>query len=129
MTVLSRVARKLTPSRRVQLADEAIVERIVAQYLKPGVINLAPGSASWCPPVEMMPRSPRPWRPENSRYGDCHGSSALLASLRDKLAHENGHDMSRREVMVTNGANQAYVSALLTLCDPGDEARLERSSN
>ena len=60
---------------------------------------------------------------EHSRYGACEGDPALMSALRTKLASENGHDMHARDVMVTNGANQAYVSALLTLCDPGDEVR------
>ena len=117
----------LQPSRRVLGASDAVVERIVADYLRPGVINLAPGSAHWSPPLESKRLFHSAWRAEHSRYGACHGTPELLSALRTKLAAHNGHDMTLREVMVTNGANQAYVSALLALCDPGDEARATRT--
>lgn len=110
----------LQPSRRAATAGEALIERIIQQHLRPGVVNLAPGTAHWLPPAEVMPVPTA----DDSRYGACHGSSSLLTALRTKLEDENGIDMSDREVMVTNGANQAYVSALLALCDPGDEVVL-----
>ena len=45
--------------------------------------------------------------PADCRYGACHGEPELLLALREKLERENGIDMAEREVMVTNGANQA----------------------
>ena len=48
----------LRPSRRATRAAEAVVERIIGTYLKPGVINLAPGSVHWAPPAELLQRCP-----------------------------------------------------------------------
>ena len=115
---------RLPASQRALNANEAVVERVIASYLRPGILNLAPGVAHWAPTADEMPS--HMWRPEHSRYGACHGAPVLLTALRAKLATENRHDMSEREVMVTNGANQAYVSTLLALCDPGDEVVLFR---
>ena len=123
--------RRLLPSRRAMAASDAVVERIVAKYLRPGVINLAPGTAHWSAELHselMPPLADAASFPRWSRYGAVHGSEALLSALREKLETENGHDMAAgtREVMVTNGANQAYAAALLATCDPGDEVVLFR---
>ena len=38
--------------------------------------------------------------------------------------NQDGVDLTTREMMVTNGANQAYAACLLATCDPGDEVVL-----
>ena len=48
--------------------------------------------------------------------------SELLDALREKLQLRNGIDTSEQDVLVTAGANQAFVQAILCLCDAGDEA-------
>ena len=97
------------------------MERVVAEHLQPGVTNLAPGTAKWRPPPELMPSHTAE---DNFMYGACHGQPSLLDALRTKLATENRVDLTARDVMVTNGANQAYAAALLATCDPGDEVVL-----
>ena len=113
----------LRPSRRATRAAEAVVERIIGTYLKPGVINLAPGSVHWAPPAELLQRCPSD-EGSNHGYDACHGDAGLISSLRSKLERENELNMSNREVMVTPGANHAYATALLAVCDPGDQVVL-----
>ena len=108
-------------SRRAAAASEAVVERVLAEHMRPGVTNLAPGTAKWRPPAELMPP---PAEADNFYYGACHGEPALLDALRTKREAEDGVDMTAREMMVTNGANQAYAACLLATCDPGDEVVL-----
>ena len=108
-------------SRRASTASEAVVERVLAEHMRPGVTNLAPGTASWRPPIELMPP---PAAEDNFSYGACHGEPALLDALRAKREAEDGVDLTAREMMVTNGANQAYAACLLATCDPGDEVVL-----
>eukprot|EP00578_Thalassiosira_sp_NH16_P029833 CAMPEP_0181076388 /NCGR_PEP_ID=MMETSP1071-20121207/392_1 /TAXON_ID=35127 /ORGANISM="Thalassiosira sp., Strain NH16" /LENGTH=495 /DNA_ID=CAMNT_0023157565 /DNA_START=532 /DNA_END=2019 /DNA_ORIENTATION=- len=52
-------------------------------------------------------------------YCPDEGYPPLLAALKDKLRIENGLDDPH--VMVTSGANQAYVNCILTLLDERDE--------
>jgi aspartate/methionine/tyrosine aminotransferase len=101
----------LRPSRRASQAAEAVVERILGKYLRPGVINLAPGSVRWAPPSELLSREPAGAVREDHRYGACHGDPELLASLRAKLQRENGFDMSGREVRLAR-----YLGDARTLC-------------
>ena len=111
-------------SHRARSASEAIVERVIASYLRPGVANLAPGVAYWSPPTLTMLQAGA--LRGSSGYGDCQGEPAPLDALRCKLECEDGESMSQRDVMVTHGANQAFVQALLCLCDVGDECVLFR---
>jgi hypothetical protein len=106
-------------SKRAARADPAIIDRVLAEHMRPGVTNLAVGLAHWAPPPNLLSGPP-----VDSRYGDCHGDPALLDVLRSKLSHENGIDMQGREVMVTPGANQAFVHALLAVCDNADEVAI-----
>ena len=41
-------------SRRAAAASEAVVERVLAEHMRPGVTNLAPGTASWRPPIDKL---------------------------------------------------------------------------
>ena len=76
-------------SRRAAAASEAVVERVLAEHMRPGVTNLAPGTASWRPPVELMPP---PAAEHHFVYGACHGEPALLDALRTKRETEDGVD-------------------------------------
>ena len=52
----------------------------------------------------------------------CLGLPELIAMLKKKLEKENG--IRGREVMVTAGANMAFVHAAMCLASPGDAAIL-----
>ena len=56
--------------------------------------------------------------PSSHGYGPVAGSPELQAALRAKLAAENG--MTGVDVMVTQGANQAFMNLAIGLLDPGD---------
>lgn len=106
-------------SRRSARADPAIIDRVLAEHMRPGVTNLAVGLAHWSPPSGLL-SGPS----VDSRYGDCQGDPALLDVLRCKLRDENRVDMEGRELIVTPGANQAFVHALLATCDAEDEVAI-----
>jgi aspartate/methionine/tyrosine aminotransferase len=53
------------------------------------------------------------------------GTAELRHAFEEKLALENGiRAPFERRIVVTAGANQAFVNAVLTVCDPGDEVIL-----
>ncbi|KAF6259878.1 pyridoxal phosphate-dependent transferase [Scenedesmus sp. NREL 46B-D3] len=55
-------------------------------------------------------------------YGPALGLPPLVEALKQKLAARNG--LTGYEVMVTSGANQAFVNAVLALCDASDRVVL-----
>ncbi|GAA0175702.1 transaminase [Lithospermum erythrorhizon] len=81
--------------------------------------SLAQGVVYWQPPKEALDKVKElVWEPSISRYGADEGLPELREALLKKLCNEN--KLQKSSVMVTAGANQAFVSTVLTLCDAGD---------
>ncbi|MQL85581.1 hypothetical protein Taro_018101 [Colocasia esculenta] len=82
-------------------------------------ISLAQGVVYWQPPESALEKVKQMvWNPLVSRYGADEGLPDLRNALREKLCREN--KLMKSSVMVTAGANQAFVNLVLTLCDAGD---------
>ncbi|KAI9110343.1 hypothetical protein K1719_018785 [Acacia pycnantha] len=82
-------------------------------------VSLAQGVVHWQPPKQALEKVKElVWEPSVSRYGADEGLPELREALIKKLHHEN--NLQKSSVMVTAGANQAFVNLVLTLCDAGD---------
>ncbi|CAL1377873.1 unnamed protein product [Linum trigynum] len=84
-------------------------------------VSLAQGVVYWQPPKQAMEKVKELiWEPSISRYGADEGIPELREALLQKLQSEN--KLRKSSVMVTAGANQAFVNLVLALCDAGDSA-------
>ncbi|KAL5823060.1 hypothetical protein ACOSQ3_021005 [Xanthoceras sorbifolium] len=82
-------------------------------------VSLAQGVVYWQPPKKALEKVKElVWEPSVSKYGADEGIPQLREALTKKLHQEN--KLFKSSVMVTAGANQAFVNVVLTLCDPGD---------
>ncbi|XP_004302910.1 PREDICTED: bifunctional aspartate aminotransferase and glutamate/aspartate-prephenate aminotransferase [Fragaria vesca subsp. vesca] len=82
-------------------------------------VSLAQGVVHWQPPKQALDKVKElVWEPSISRYGADEGIPELREALVKKLRQEN--KLCKSSVMVTAGANQAFVNLVLTLCDAGD---------
>ncbi|XP_010532140.1 PREDICTED: uncharacterized protein LOC104808212 [Tarenaya hassleriana] len=82
-------------------------------------MSLAQGVVYWQPPEQALEKVKElVWDPLVSSYGPDEGIPELREALQKKLCEEN--KLHKSAVMVTAGANQAFVNLVLTLCDPGD---------
>jgi aspartate/methionine/tyrosine aminotransferase len=92
----------------------------------PGTIPLGQGVVAYPPPPEAFAALQTFFaEPVNHQYGPVEGLPALIEALEDKLERENGIRVRPdSRVVVTAGANMAFVHALLTITDPGDEVIL-----
>lgn len=81
--------------------------------------SLAQGVVCWDPPEAAIHATANASWHEVCQYGADDGDPELRAALISKLARSN--NLERQAVMVTAGANQAFVNLVLTMCD-GDEA-------
>uniref|UniRef100_A0A5B7ASJ8 Putative Aspartate aminotransferase n=1 Tax=Davidia involucrata TaxID=16924 RepID=A0A5B7ASJ8_DAVIN len=82
-------------------------------------MSLAQGVVYWQPPKQALEKVKElVWDPSVSRYGADEGLPELREALIKKLHQEN--KLCKSSVMVTAGANQAFVNVVLTLCDAGD---------
>ncbi|OAY36815.1 aromatic aminotransferase ISS1 [Manihot esculenta] len=82
-------------------------------------MSLAQGVVYWQPPKQALEKVKElVWEPSISRYGADEGIPELREALTLKLQKEN--KLVKSSVMVTAGANQAFVNLVLALCDAGD---------
>jgi len=82
-------------------------------------VSLAQGVVYWQPPKQALDKVKElVMEPSISRYGADEGIPELREALIKKLSQEN--KLYKSSVMVTAGANQAFVNLVLTLCDAGD---------
>merc|ERR1719401_1003273 len=87
---------------------------------KEGLMSLAQGVVHWQPPPSALEAVASAATGENSISSYCEddGIPQLRTALAAKLREENG--LEGVEVMVTTGANQAYVNVVLTLVDAAE---------
>ncbi|CAI5979818.1 unnamed protein product [Closterium sp. NIES-65] len=87
--------------------------------LNPDVMSLGQGVVYWLPPDAVLAAAQAAVHdPVSSGYGVDDGTKELRAALVEKVKTENG--LMDSSIMVTAGANQAFVNVVLTLCDPDD---------
>lgn len=91
-----------------------------------GVLSLAQGIVHWQPPPASLETAARLLQSDASinGYGPAEGLPALRAALREKVRTSN--KLGDYNVMVTAGANQAFVNLVLALCDQADKIVLFR---
>lgn len=93
----------------------------------PGTISLGQGVVHYGPPQAAVDAvRDALGSPDASRllhgYGDGSGYAPLVAAIAAKLQAENGIDVAQgSRVMVTAGANMAFMHAVLAITAPGDE--------
>jgi aspartate/methionine/tyrosine aminotransferase len=89
----------------------------------PGTISLGQGVAYYGPPPEAVDNiSAFLVDPENHKYKPVQGVPQLVEAFGAKLRSENGIEVEGRStVVVTAGANMAFMNALLAVTSVGDE--------
>jgi aspartate/methionine/tyrosine aminotransferase len=88
----------------------------------PGTISLGQGVVHYGPPQEAIEAVRRAAaHPDTHQYHDGAGLPALVEWIRAKLARDNGLTLDGRRIMVTAGANMAFMHAVLATTVPGDE--------
>jgi len=113
---------------RMQSIQTPIIP-VVAELIRenPGVISLGQGVVNYGPPPEVVNKIKTFLAdPNNHKYGLVQGFPALLEQIKIKLDSENGISVDGDSaVMVTAGSNMAFMNAILTITEPGDEIILQ----
>jgi aspartate/methionine/tyrosine aminotransferase len=89
----------------------------------PGTISLGQGVVHYGPPREALDAAADALGDMvTHEYGDGAGSPVLIEKIEDKLRRENAIDVARgSRVMVTAGANMAFMHLVFAITEPGDE--------
>jgi aspartate/methionine/tyrosine aminotransferase len=105
----------------VQAPIVPVIGAIIRQV--PGTISLGQGVVHYGPPHAAIDAVRDALTDASTHeYQDGAGLPALLERLAEKLRAENGIDLVRgTRLMVTAGANMAFVHAVLAITAPGDE--------
>jgi aspartate/methionine/tyrosine aminotransferase len=105
----------------VQAPIVPIIGDIIRQV--PGTISLGQGVVHYGPPPAALDAVRGALgAPSTHEYQDGAGLRALVDRLALKLRAENGIDVARGvRIMVTAGANMAFMHAVLAITAPGDE--------
>ncbi|WP_235282069.1 pyridoxal phosphate-dependent aminotransferase [Methyloterricola oryzae] len=117
----------LPPASRRMAEVQSPIIPVVGEWIRqtPGCISLGQGVAFYGPPPQALERA-RAFgdQPDCHKYGSVQGQPELLKLIGAKLVSENGLDLDGRRVVVTAGANMAFLNALFAIADPGDEVIL-----
>ncbi|MGK7882116.1 MAG: pyridoxal phosphate-dependent aminotransferase [Crocosphaera sp.] len=98
---------------------------IVGQLIQdnPGTISLGQGVVYYPPPPEVIEGiSQFLNQPNNNQYKSVQGINSLIEQIIRKLQEDNHTNInSSRSIMVTAGANMAFMNAILAITHAGDE--------
>jgi aspartate/methionine/tyrosine aminotransferase len=121
---MREVVERITRMDRVQAPIIAVIGALIREV--PGTISLGQGVVHYGPPPESIQAVHEALsRASTHEYGDGAGIPALVAQITRKLAAENGIDVADgSRIMVTAGANMAFMHAVLATTSPGDEVIL-----
>jgi aspartate/methionine/tyrosine aminotransferase len=105
----------------VQAPIVAVIGDLIREV--PGTISLGQGVVHYGPPRAALDAVRAALGDQATHeYQDGAGLPALVERLAVKLREENGIDVARgSRVMVTAGANMAFIHAVLAITEPGDE--------
>ena len=88
----------------------------------PGAISLGQGVVYYGPPPEALAAVQQfGAKPQDHKYHAVGGIVELVDLVSEKVAIENGTDLTGRSIVVTAGANMAFFNAILAIADVGDE--------
>ncbi len=109
----------------VQMPIIPVVGELIRQH--PGTISLGQGVVAYGPPPQAIDRiSQFLSQPQQHKYQAVEGIEPLRQAIAAKLKQENGLDLEAgSRVVVTAGANMAFMNAILAITSPGDEVILQ----
>jgi aminotransferase len=112
-------------SRRTSVFTESLIREMSRVAARHGAINLSQGFPDWDPPAELVQAAKDAMDAHRHQYAVTWGSNELRAALSAKISRCMGVPVDAdRELVVTCGATEAMMVAMMTVCDPGDKVGL-----
>jgi len=109
----------MSPAERVAGLGTTIFTEMSALALRTGAINLGQGFPDTDGPSAVIEAAVAALRSGQNQYAPLPGVPALREAV---LEHQREwYGLEPEDVLITFGATEAIASALLGLCDPGDE--------
>ncbi len=107
---------------RVQVFPESVIRSMSQVAAKHQAINLGQGFPDFDPPRELMDAAKQAIDDGFNQYAVTWGAPPLREALSNKLQTFNKIDADpERNIVVTCGATEAMMAALLSIIEPGDK--------
>ncbi|KAL3637391.1 hypothetical protein CASFOL_018559 [Castilleja foliolosa] len=114
---LSPRVNSVKPSKTVAITDQATALALAGVP----VIRLAAGEPDFDTPAVIAEAGINAIREGHTRYTPNAGTLELRTAICHKLKEENGISYKPDQILVSNGAKQSILQAVLAVCSPGDE--------
>jgi aminotransferase len=108
-------------SRRTSGFTESLIREMTRVANQCGAINLSQGFPDFDPPPVLVQAAKDAMDAGRHQYAITWGAPELRQALARKIARFTGTPVDPdRELVVTCGATEAMMVAMMTVCDPGD---------
>jgi aminotransferase len=112
-------------SKRTSVFTESLIREMTRVAQRHGAINLAQGFPDFDPPPLLVQAGKDAMDAGRHQYAITWGAPELRAALAAKLRRFTGLPVDdATELVVTCGATEAMMVAMMTVCDPGDRVGL-----
>lgn len=112
-------------SKRVSQFTDSVIRRMTRISDEHGAINLSQGFPDFDPPREILDALAKAAYAGPHQYSVTFGAANFRRALADKQSGPFGHDINPdTEIVVTCGGTEAMMSAMMTVCNPGDNAHV-----
>lgn len=88
------------------------------------IISLSIGEPDFDTPKNICEAATKAMNAGQTHYTPVAGTLELRNAISQKLKRENNLDFSATEIIVSNGAKQSLLNAVLSIVNPGDEVLL-----
>jgi aminotransferase len=111
-----------TTSRRTSTFTESVIREMTRVAQIHGAINLAQGFPDFDPPPELLEALRAEIDAGHHQYAVTWGALPLRRALAEKLTRDTGLAVDPdTHLVVTCGATEAMMVAMMTVCNPGDQ--------
>ena len=112
-------------SLRTARFSESLIREMSRVAARHGAINLAQGFPDWDPPADLVAAGRAAMDAGRHQYAVTWGSPELREALAETVGRYTGRPVDpATELVVTCGATEAMMVAMMTVCDPGDRVGL-----
>ncbi len=112
-------------SLRTSTFTESLIREMTRVAQRHGAINLSQGFPDFDPPPELVQAGKDAMDAGRHQYAITWGAPELRGALAAKLRRFTGLNVEESsELVVTCGATEAMMVAMMTVCDPGDRVGL-----
>jgi aspartate/methionine/tyrosine aminotransferase len=109
-------------ARRLDSFTESVIREMTRVANKHAAINLSQGFPDFDPPPELVSTAKRALDEDYHQYAITWGAPPFRQALAAKQSRFMGLEISPDEnIVVTCGSTEAMMTAMMTVCNPGDK--------